>query len=167
MIGGVKKILTTLLLILGLGVILQAFVLPPMGLNLATVLPAVVSLLTNDARSKENIAKLTINEKLSLAAQAKAEDMALKGYFAHNSLDGKTPWYWIDQAGYKYEYAGENLAVNFEESEEVVKAWLKSPGHRFNLLGRNYTEIGVGTASGLYKGKQATFVVQMFASPAK
>jgi Uncharacterized protein with SCP/PR1 domains len=156
-----------LILTLGLGGILQAFVLPPLGLNFATVLPAIVSLLTNDVRSSENIAKLTTNEKLTQAAQAKANDMATRSYFAHSSPEGRTPWYWIDQAGYKYEYAGENLAVNFEESEEVVKAWLKSPGHRFNLLGRNYTDIGVGVAQGLYKGKQATFVVQMFASPAK
>ena len=162
-----KKLLIALILVLGLGAMLRVFVLSNNGYDFALVLPAVVEFLTNDARSSENIAKLITNEKLSIAAQAKAEDMALKGYFAHNSPEGRLPWYWIDQAGYKYEYAGENLAVNFEESEEVVKAWLKSPGHRFNLLGRNYTDIGVGTAKGLYKGKQATFVVQMFASPAR
>lgn len=137
----------------------------PEGMSLSAVLPAMVTLLTNNARSSESMAKLSTSEKLTSAAQAKAEDMALKGYFAHNSPDGKTPWFWLDQVGYKYEYAGENLAVNFEDSSEVVNAWLQSPMHRFNILRKQYQEIGVGTAVGLYEGKQATFVVQMFATP--
>lgn len=135
--------------------------------NLAAVLPAVVALVTNNARAADNLGALKVNAELTAAAEAKANDMASKSYFAHTSPDGKLPWYWFEKAGYKYEYAGENLAVNFEDSNDVVKAWLNSPTHRFNIMRREYTEIGVGTASGTYKGHPATFVVQMFASPAK
>lgn len=147
--------------------LLAAFFLPVrQGDYLASVLPAVVSTLTNDARSAEKLAALTPNEVLAEAAATKAADMAEKGYFAHVSPDGTQPWTWVRNAGYSYEYAGENLAVNFADSEDVVNAWLASPAHRANILKREYTEIGIGTATGEYKGKEAVFVVQFFAKPA-
>ncbi len=95
----------------------------------------------------------------------KADDMATKGYFAHTSPEGLTPWYWFAQVGYNYTYAGENLAINFNESKDVDTAWLASPTHRANILNSHYTEIGIATAQGMYKGVQATFVVQMFGTP--
>jgi uncharacterized protein YkwD len=121
--------------------------------------------LANDERSVNNAGKLTVNATLERAAQLKADDMALKGYFSHNTPDGKTPWYWIEQAGYKYEYAGENLAVNFTDSSEVHTAWTKSRGHFLNIINPRYTEIGIATSTGMYKGREAIFVVQMFGTP--
>jgi len=50
---------------------------------------------------------------LEQAAQLKANDMAEKGYFAHTSPDGKTPWEWLKDVSYPFLAAGENLAVNF------------------------------------------------------
>jgi hypothetical protein len=96
----------------------------------------------------------------------KAEDMAAKGYFAHESPEGLTPWYWFKEAGYQYAYAGENLAVHFTDSTAVVDAWLKSPAHRANVMNGNYTEIGIGTAKGTFEGVDTVFVVQLFGTPA-
>jgi hypothetical protein len=134
-------------------------------LNLGSVLPAVLSTLTNEERTKNNLPTLTINPVLAQAAQLKAEDMASKGYFSHNSPDGKTPWYWFEQVGYKYNFAGENLAVNFSDSEEVTHAWMNSPTHQANIVGRNYTEMGTGIATGIYKGRETVFVVQLYGTP--
>lgn len=106
-----------------------------------------------------------MNPLLEEAARLKAEDMAEKGYFSHVSPDGKSPWYWISGAGYKFIYAGENLAVDFEYSEDVNEAWLNSPGHRDNILNNQFTEIGIATAEGRYNGRKTTFVVQMFGTP--
>jgi hypothetical protein len=92
--------------------------------------------------------------------------MAEKGYFSHTGPDGAQPWKWFREAGYRYEYAGENLAVNFNESEDVVNAWMKSPTHRANILKHDFTEVGIGVATGTYKGKEAVFVVQFFGKPA-
>lgn len=148
--------------------LIAAFFLPVrQGDYLASVLPAVVASLTNEARSSEDLAALAPNELLSSAAEAKAADMAEKGYFSHVSPDGTEPWEWVADAGYAYAYAGENLAVNFADSEDVVEAWLASPTHRANILKREYTEIGVGTAVGEYKGREAVFVVQYFAKPSE
>lgn len=154
-----------LVIILELALLLGAFMWPRFGIQLAAVWPALVIGLTNKARLENQLPAVKTNDLLTLAAQTKAQDMALKGYFAHISPEGTKPWFWLDQAGYRYRYAGENLAVNFSDSERMVKAWRSSPAHNMNLLGPRYTEIGVGTATGLYQGKPALFVVQFFASP--
>ncbi len=157
---------------LSLAVLLEAFVLVGgVGFlrqhgGLASVLPGVVALLTNDARTDENLLPLRESEILARGAQMKADDMAKKGYFSHTGPEGEQPWVWFMRAGYRYQYAGENLAVNYDESEEVVDAWLKSPTHRANILKEQYTEIGIGIATGTYKGREATFVVQFFGKPA-
>ncbi len=131
----------------------------------AAVLPGEVVALTNTERTEENVAPLKQNELLARAAQAKAEDMAAKGYFSHVSPDGSEPWVWVRGAGYNYQYAGENLAVKFTDSSEVVNAWMASPTHRANIVKPQYTEIGVGIAQGEFKGEQATYVVQYFGTP--
>lgn len=131
----------------------------------ADILPNVLVDSTNVERQKMNEGQLAINPLLQQAAQAKAQDMATKGYFAHTSPDGVTPWYWLQQVDYAYTSAGENLAINFTDSKDVILAWMNSPGHRANILNQSYTEIGIATAKGLYKGQEATFVVQFFGRP--
>lgn len=132
---------------------------------LATVLPAALINLTNADRADIGVGELSESVLLTKAAQLKADDMASKGYFAHVTPEGYQPWHWLDQSGYRYTYAGENLAVNFEDSKDVEEAWMKSPTHRANIVKPQYTEIGIATAEGKYKGKNVTFVVQFFASP--
>ena len=133
--------------------------------QMAAVLPAVLADLTNQERQTQNLPVLTVSPLLNEAAQMKANDMATNGYFAHTSPTGKTPWYWLEQAGYNYQYAGENLAINFSDSKDVTDAWLASPGHKANIVKENYTEIGTGVASGMYQGYQTIFVVQDYANP--
>ncbi len=120
---------------------------------------------TNKARTHAGLPALIENEILAKAAQLKAQDMAEGGYFAHYSPTGLSPWFWFTQAGYDYQKAGENLAVNFEDSKDVVNAWMNSPTHKANIIKDGYTEIGIASAEGMYKGKEATFVVQLFATP--
>lgn len=133
----------------------------------STILPAVVTDATNKARASEGQAPLVRNALLDEAARLKAEDMARNGYFAHWSPTGVSPWHWFGEAGYTYAHAGENLAVHFTDSGEVVEAWLNSPTHRANILNGNYSEIGIGTAEGRYEGYDTVFVVQMFGTPAE
>ena len=128
------------------------------------MLPAVLTKLTNGDRAAAGHSALAPDSLLAQAAQKKAEDMAAKGYFAHVSPDGKTPWYWLDAVGYKYTYAGENLAINFTDSSDVETAWMNSPEHHANIVKPEYTQIGIGTAQGMYQGQQTTFVVELFAT---
>lgn len=128
----------------------------------AAVLPAVLVDLTNEHRIANNGKALKINPALELAAQMKAKDMAENQYFAHTSPTGVTPWQWFTKAGYKYSYAGENLAINFTESVDVEKAWIESPTHHANLISDKFTETGIATYQGIYQGQTTTFVVQLF-----
>ncbi len=133
--------------------------------QMAAVISATLVDLANNDRDEEGLATLTISPVLVEAAQAKADDMAKKGYFAHNSPEGLTSWHWFAKAGYSFSYAGENLAVNFSDSEDVERAWMKSPTHRANIMNGKFTEIGIATAVGEYEGKETVFVVQMFGTP--
>lgn len=121
--------------------------------------------LTNEERGKNSLTTLTYNDKLSAAAYQKAQDMFAKNYWAHFSPDGKTPWDFILNSGYSYEYAGENLAKNFLFSDGVVSAWMNSPSHRENILKSNYTDVGFAIVNGTLNGEQTTLVVQMFGKP--
>ncbi len=132
----------------------------------AAVLPAVLVELANKDRDDVGLGGLTANPILENAARMKAEDMAEHGYFAHTSPAGLNPWYWFYRAGYDFVHAGENLAVNFVDSDDVADAWMDSPGHRANILNGNFTEVGIAAVPGTYKGKKTIFVVQLFGTPA-
>ncbi len=133
---------------------------------LASVYPGVLVSYTNETRKNiQNEKTLSINPLLEKAAQLKAQDMATNGYFSHVSPDGKTPWYWFNLAGYSFKYAGENLAINFQDSKDIYNAWIESPDHKANILNSKFTEIGIATANGIYKGQETIFVVQLFGTP--
>jgi len=154
-----------LVIILELALLVQVFFVFNKTNFLAAVLPGVLTSLTNEQRISNNLGTLTENNLLKQAAQLKANDMAARGYFAHNTPEGRTPWYFLDQVNYKYKLAGENLAVNFFESVDVANAWMASPTHRANIVKKDYTEIGIAVASGIYEGRNAVFVVQFFGKP--
>jgi hypothetical protein len=133
----------------------------------ASVINSVLVDLTNTDRAAYNLGGLTVNQKLVEAAQAKANDMANKSYFAHTSPEGIDSWHWFKEVGYDFQSAGENLAVDFSDSADVQRAWMNSPSHRDNILNGKYTEVGIATASGIYQGHPTVFVVTMFGTPRK
>jgi uncharacterized protein YkwD len=132
---------------------------------MAAVLPTALTELVNEERQANNLDTLTPDQTLNRAAQQKAQHMADNGYFAHFSPDGTSPWHWMRKAGYDYVYAGENLAVDFADSADVVRAWMDSRLHRENILEPKFTEVGFGIARGELDGQEAVFVVQMLARP--
>lgn len=145
---------------------LQSVIWPTSDWLISSILPAVIVELTNDERDDGQLGTLHRSAILDRAATLKAQDMARKQYFSHNSPEGVTPWYWFGQAGYTFVHAGENLAIHFSDSGDVVDAWMESPTHRANIMNGKYTEIGVGTAEGTYQGFDTVYVVQLFGTPA-
>ncbi len=141
-------------------------VILPRSKVLGVIINSVLVDETNENRSEADLNTLHVNPVLQAAAQAKANDMATKGYFAHVTPEGFSPWYWFDFYGYNYVYAGENLAVDFTDSKDVTDAWMRSPLHRANILNNHFTEIGIASARGVFQGHEAVFVVQLFGSPA-
>ncbi|MBP8590989.1 hypothetical protein KBI33_00785 [Candidatus Shapirobacteria bacterium] len=123
--------------------------------------------LTNEERKKYGLSALTVNPLLEEAARRKAEDMFANDYWSHRSPAGKTPWDFLKEVDYSYVYAGENLARDFADASAVVAAWMASPSHKENIVGKNYQEIGVAVVDGELGGLKTTLVVQMFGTPAK
>ena len=121
---------------------------------------------TNASRASNDISSLAVSPLLQVAAQEKVNDMVANNYFAHTSPAGLSPWYWFEQVGYNFTYAGENLAVNFLDSQDVTNAWMNSPEHRANILNGNFTQIGMATAQGTFQGRPAVYVVELFGAPA-
>lgn len=105
-----------------------------------------VAQLSNQYRGNASLPALSLRESLSNSAQAKADDMAAKGYFAHNAPDGTTPWSFFANVNYSYITAGENLALTNQSATSVVDGWYNSPGHRANMLSSEFTEVGYGIA---------------------
>lgn len=127
--------------------------------------------LTNQERTKVGVSPVKLNSLLNESAQRKAGDMFAFDYWAHNSPSGRDPWSFFKEVGYKYLFAGENLARDFSSPEAVVSAWMASPTHRDNLLNPKYQEIGISVVDGTIGGSQTTLVVQhlgaVSASPAQ
>ena len=121
---------------------------------------------TNQERQKLGLGSLSMNTSLNAAAQAKAQNMFEENYWAHFSPSGKDPWGFILSSGYKFAYAGENLARNFYTSEDTVRAWMNSPSHKENMINGRYKEIGVAVVDGVLQGQKTTLVVQMFGTTA-
>lgn len=122
---------------------------------------------TNEKRSAHGKTLLSLNNKLNQAAQAKADDMANRDYWSHNTPEGKEPWIFIDQAGYVYKQAGENLAYGFTTSSDTVNGWMNSASHKANMLDGAYQEVGFGFAnsSNYQSSGPQTIVVAMYGNP--
>lgn len=155
----------SLLLIIAKIVAISIIALTPSEATLSTITTNRIVQLTNQEREKVGLSDLKTNSSLTHAAELKAQDMLKNQYFAHISPTGVTPWHWMEQSGYSYEVAGENLAIDFTQAEGVISAWLASPKHKENMLRPDYTETGVAVASGNFNGSTSIIVVHMFGKP--
>ncbi len=101
----------------------------------------------NTIRAKVKLGKLVPSRKLTLAAQAHAEDMAARRKMSHTGGDGTSPADRVKGRGYRYRRVGENVAYGHFTEDRVMKGWMESRHHKDNILG-GFTEIGVGCAVG-------------------
>jgi len=136
----------------------------PNQCNGADALPAEVGVrataettrcLINRIRTKRDLKPLRANTRLTDAAAGHAADMVANRYFSHDSLSGVDFVRRVLAAGYttraRMELLGENLAWGSGQlatPEEIVDAWMRSPGHRANILRRGFREIGIAVADG-------------------
>ncbi len=115
--------------------------------------------LTNGARKSEGLAGLERDPRLDAVAQARAQDLLVKGYFDHFAPDGSSAFSELAARGITYGLSGENLARNTFPAEETVsvafEALMKSPGHRANILEPRFTRIGIAA---LQAGRTWLFV---------
>ncbi|WP_407071613.1 CAP domain-containing protein [Streptomyces sp. BK239] len=102
--------------------------------------------LVNGERGKAGCSPLTVNAKLTKAAQDHSADMASHRNMSHTGSDGSDPGARITRAGYAWSTYGENVAYGYSTPEQVMAGWMASPGHKRNILNCAFKEIGVGLA---------------------
>ena len=118
--------------------------------------------LVNVERAKNGLGPLTKNWEASRVARIKSQDMIDKKYFAHNSPTYGSPFNMMENFGLKFSSAAENIAYGQRTAQEVMTAWMNSPGHRANILSKTVSHIGVGAA----KAANGTlYWTQMFLKP--
>lgn len=118
----------------------------------------------NRERAARGLGPLRLNDQLTLAAGDRIGDMFAKHYFDHVSPDGIEPFVWARQRGYRYSIIGENLAVGYRGTA-VVDGWMRSPGHRENILQRSFDEVGIAIADGSpRRGYKGPTVVALYGS---
>jgi uncharacterized protein YkwD len=120
----------------------------PRSAEIRTTRLAILCLL-NVERAKRGLSGLRYNGVLELSSQRHSEDMAARDFFEHDTPDGVDPQARIEAAGYAGSWTGENLYVGtgFEATPvRALRSWMKSPGHRANILRPQFTEVGVGIA---------------------
>ena len=102
---------------------------------------------TNQDRAAAAKKPLKLNPLLIKAAQAKANDMALRNYWSHNTPAGNPPWVFVSAVNYQYDKLGENLAAGFTDSLSTINGWMASPEHKDNMLDSAYSDVGFGFAN--------------------
>ncbi|WP_281889167.1 CAP domain-containing protein [Paenibacillus sp. YYML68] len=114
--------------------------------------------LVNKARAEQGLAPLAVDTKLSSVARLKSKDMVDNNYFSHQSPTYGSPFDMMKQFGISYRTGGENIACN-QGVAAAHQALLNSPGHRANIMSKDFTHIGIGIVNGGPCGKMFT---QMF-----
>ena len=112
--------------------------------------------LVNAEREKYGLSELESDSFVQSAAQVRAKESEIS--FSHTRPDGRSCFTALSEAGVTYSGAGENIAYGQKTPAEVVKAWMDSPGHRANILNKNFTRIGVG----YYKSGNTIYWSQFF-----
>jgi len=113
--------------------------------------------LVNQDRAAAGLPPLQIDMRLVRAARIKSQDMQDKGYFAHTSPDGTTPWDLIKDQGVTYRAAGENIAMGFTNSDAAEHGFMSSPGHKANILNKDFNHVGIGIVGNYYTQEFAGF----------
>ncbi|MEJ5216704.1 CAP domain-containing protein [Cognatishimia sp. D5M38] len=99
--------------------------------------------LTNEFRTSNNLPALRLSPLLESIAATHGSDMRHHGFFSHMGTDGTSVADRALRQGYNYCLIAENIAVGQRSAKRVTKDWIKSRGHRENLLNIGVTEIGV------------------------
>jgi uncharacterized YkwD family protein len=111
--------------------------------------------LINQARAQNGLAPLQVDMKIVNTARLKSQDMINNNYFSHYSPTYGSPFDMMKSFGISYVKAGENIAGN-QTVQAAHNALMNSPGHRANILDKDFTHIGIGIKNGGTYGKMFT-----------
>lgn len=102
--------------------------------------------LVNQRRQEAGLAPVRVNATLASCAQQYSDVQAAQSAINHTGPDGSNPGQRLKRCGYTWKHYGENLAAGYVDANEVMTAWMNSPGHRKNIMNGKLKEIGIGFA---------------------
>ncbi|MDR6317315.1 uncharacterized protein YkwD [Actinoplanes couchii] len=117
-----------------------------------------INQLVNVERAEHGCGALKVNAQITAAARAHSAYMAQTGTFSHTGKGGSRFSTRIKNAGYAKPSA-ENIAWGYQSAAAVVDGWMKSPGHRTNILNCKSKTVGVGV---VYSAGGAPYYTQDF-----
>jgi uncharacterized protein YkwD len=117
---------------------------PPVGSGTGGQRQQVLRLTNQQRAANGGLSALRMNSQLQSAAQKYAAHLAADGQFSHT--DGSQLGDRVTAAGYAWSGVGENLGLGQRTPDEIVTAWMNSPGHRANILNGAFVDAGVGIA---------------------
>lgn len=97
----------------------------------------------NEVRAQHGLSQLIYNDKLEQAARAHTCDMVQQDFMSHHGSDGGQVWDRVTRTGYSWAAVAENLASGQRDIPQVMDSWMKSPGHRVNILDPQHTHFGM------------------------
>ena len=100
--------------------------------------------LVNQIRQQNGLGTLTWDNTAAEVAYRHSLDMDVRDFFAHTNPDGDSPGDRLTAGGVAWTAYGENIAMGYATAQDVMDAWMNSPGHRDNILYPNFTHLGVG-----------------------
>lgn len=121
--------------------------------------------LTNEARRDAGLKPLRSSYLLGRSAQAFAEDLGTQNFFSHQGKDGSTLSSRVSATGYDFAATGENIAAGQRTPQTVFDGWMRSEGHRKNILAADYTEVGFGMFDATGSSDYGKYWVQNFGTP--
>lgn len=122
----------------------------------------------NKERTKKKLSILKENTELNRLAKLRLDDMIKNNYFAHESPTGNGIDELLDTSNYNYEWRGENLAYgDFNNEADVTKSWMNSKWHKYNILYKNFEEVGTAHTVTSFKGGKYLVVAQVFGKEIK
>jgi uncharacterized protein YkwD len=111
--------------------------------------------LINKERQANGLRLLAADPELTVVARKHSVDMFARGYFAHQTPEGKSPFDRMQADGVKFVAAGENLALA-PTLPVAHKGLMNSPGHRANILAKDFGRVGIGILDGGIRGLMIT-----------
>jgi uncharacterized protein YkwD len=106
--------------------------------------------MVNEERESAGCSPVTVDARLTKAAQGHSQDQADRGEMTHTGSDGSTPGQRATRAGYRWSRIGENVAMGTRSPQRVMELWMNSPSHRDNILNCAFRHIGVAQVNGYW-----------------
>ena len=111
----------------------------------------------NMQRALHGAGPLKLDKRLGAAARKHARDMAKRDFLHHRSPDERGFQERVLSEGYPWRAIAENIGAGLSSPKSTIDSWMTSPGHRDNMLNRDFNDAGIGYFRPTGEGKRPRY----------